>query len=96
MLLARVTAAYVMLCLLYFDNAQAQAQHGNLQPKILHTQVAQVEIPQRTYVEFDVEKEKEVDAVNVLVRPQRHLELEAEAVQLAVAVVVTLGALRKK
>ena len=47
-------------------------------------------------MEFDIEKKKEVDTVDVLVRPQRHLQLEAEPVQLAVAVVVILGTLRKK
>ena len=48
-----------------------------------------------THVELDVEEEEEVDAVDVLFRPQRHLELEAETVQLAVAVPVGFRTLRR-
>ena len=47
-----------------------------------------------THVEFDIEEEEQVDAVDVFVRPQRHLELEAETVQLAVAVPVGFRTLR--
>ena len=48
-----------------------------------------------THVEFDVEEEEQIDAVDVFVRPQRHLELEAETVQLAVSVPVGFRTLRR-